>query len=452
MEQNLTQGSVPRTLAIFAWPLVLTNFLQTLFALTDTLIVGRLIGRDAMSAVTVGGQSTLLLLTFSLGLTAGGQILIAQLKGAGKQEDQDRAAKSLLVLSLAVGIAAALLGFLLAPLALRLLQTPEEAMEGALQYMRITSLGLVFAFLYNAVTGILRGLGDSKRPLLFAAVSAALHLGLSLLFVGALSMGISGAALATVTAQAVAALLGVVHLYVQRRKSAPIRRSALHVLVSDHRSPLQILKIGIPFGLQMCLLNLSNIFIIRLVNPYGVAASAALGAGSRVTNVLVVPMLAIGNAASATVGQNLGAGEPQRAAKTVRWALVYTLVFAAVTTPLSLLFPVHFIGMFTDDPEVLRIGAQYLTILAWCYAGHALHSGFNAAILGTGLTLYSLSAAGAEALLGRIGLTWAFSGFWNLPGIFAAQAIAPYLAAGLSAIYYFTVRWRDSIAVDKSHP
>jgi len=134
------------------------------------------------------------------------------------------------------------------------------------------------------------------------------------------------------------------------------------------------------------------------------------------------------------VGQNLGAGRPERAGAAARWAVLYTLTFAFVTTTLTLLFPASLISLFTDDAEVLQIGVQYLNTLAWGYAGHALHSGFNTAILGAGLTLYSLAAAGTEALLGRMGLTFAFSALFGLTGIFTAQAIAPWLAAGLSLV------------------
>ncbi|MCL2568352.1 MAG: MATE family efflux transporter [Oscillospiraceae bacterium] len=446
--QNLTTGSVSRQLALFAWPLVLTNLLQTLFSLMDAIFVGYFVGPDAVSAVMIGGQSILFLLTFSLGLTAGSQILIAQFKGAGKAAKEIQTAKTVLTLALAVGIAAALSGYFLAFPALRLLQTPEAALAGARQYMQITSLGLPFAFLYNATAGIWRGRGDAKRPLLFAALATMLHLGFGLLFVGLLSMGILGAALATVTAQVIAALAGAFSLYRHGgfRRSSEEAASYWGLAKSS-----DILKIGIPFGLQMGLLNLSNLFILRLVNPYGVAASAALGAGSRVTNLLVVPMMAIGNAASAIVGQNLGAGKPGRATATVRWALVYTLTFVAVTTPLTLLFPASLIRFFTDDPEALRIGTQYLTILAWGYAGHAIHSAIGAAVLGRGLAFYSLLSAGTEALIGRMALTWIFSSFWGLSGIFTAQTIAPYLAAALSLIWYFTICRQNAISVDKYH-
>jgi putative MATE family efflux protein len=279
-------------------------------------------------------------------------------------------------------------------------------------------------------------------------VAAALHLGLGLLLIGLFDMGIVGAAIATVTAQAAASLFGAFYLYTNQRKFVFDSYSKNLLPAPKHLG--QILKIGVPFGLQMCLLHLSHLFILRLVNTYGVAASAALGAGSRVSNVLVVPMLAIGNAASTIVGQNLGAGKADRASAAIRWAALYTLIFAGLTTALTLLFPTRLLALFTDDPDVLQIGVQYLTILAWCYAGHALHSSCNAAMLGAGLSLYSLAAAGVEALVGRVGLTWIFSGLFGLPGIFTAQAIAPYLAAALSLTCCFTVRWQNAREVDKN--
>jgi len=179
-----------------------------------------------------------------------------------------------------------------------------------------------------------------------------------------------------------------------------------------------------------------------------VAASAALGAGSRITSLLTLPMLAIGNAASSIIGQSVGAKRPQRVSPTVRWALLYTLSFTTITVALTLFFPAGLIALFTDDPQVAKIGVLYLSILAWDYIGHALHSSFNAVALGVGFTAYSLLATGTEALVGRIALTLLFSGIWGLPGIFSAQAIAPYLAAILSFAYWRRGRWRHRRLTD----
>ena len=439
--QTLTTGRISTQLAAFAWPLVLGNLFQALHNVTDVFLAGRFIGKTAMSAVTIGGQSVLFLTSFSLGLAAGGQILIAQFKGAKRQEEQVQTIGALFALSLLAGIVVALLGFFGADFALRFLQTPQEVFADARQYMQMISLGLIFTFLYNAALGVMRGSGDSRRPLLFAAAAMGIHAGLGFLFVGVWSFGIKGTAYAALTAQVTAALLGTWSLFGKRKNRNFHLRSRDFRPVPDRL--VQILRIGLPFGLQMGILLGSNLFITRLITPYGVAAAAALGAGSRVTNLLTVPMLAIGNGASAIVGQSLGADKPKRAASAVRWALAYTLGFISLTTAVTLLFPAPLLRLFTDDPEVIGIGVTYLTIFAAGYLGHALHSGFNAAILGAGMTRNSLLAAGAEALVGRAALTWVFSMFWALPGIFTAQAVAPYLAAALSFAFWLSGRWKN---------
>ncbi|MCL2827537.1 MAG: MATE family efflux transporter [Oscillospiraceae bacterium] len=445
-EHDLTHGSIPHLLAVFSWPLVLTNLLLTSHGLIDMLLAGRFVGADAMSAVTVGGQAILFLITFSMGLAAGGQILIAQLKGADQRSEQSQAVGALFSLSLIAGLAVAVLGFFSAESVLRLLKTPPEAMAGAVTYMRITALSLPFAFLYNAIAGILRGLGDSLRPLLFAASAATLHGGLGLLLMGPFSMGIHGAALATAISQATLALLGVLNLFFRRQGFVFDFRPKSFIPAWDKFR--QILKIGVPFGLQMGLLQGSGLVIARLVNPFGVAASAALGAGSRIVGLVTIPLMGIGNGASTIIGQSVGAGKPERVSPAVRWALVYTLGLTAITAALTLLFLAPLIGIFTQEPEVIQIGVHYLTFLAWSYAALSLHSSFNAVVLGVGFSLYSLLAAGAETLVGRIGLAYLFSLWWGLSGIFAAQAIAPYLAVAISLPYYIFGQWRDRKLVE----
>jgi len=443
---DLTQGSVPRLLAAFSWPLVLTNLLQTSHGLIDMLLVGRFVGPDAMSAVTVGGQAILFLLTFSMGLAAGGQILIAQLKGADQRSEQGQAVGTLLSLSLIAGFAVAVLGIFSAEFVLRFLRTPSEAAAGAVTYMRITAFGLPFAFLYNAIAGALRGLGDALRPLIFAAIAAALHVVLGLLFIGPFSMGIQGAALATAASQVALALMGVLNLLFRRR--AFVFDFRLKSFLPTREQLGQILKIGVPFGLQMALLQGSGLVIARLVNPFGVAASAALGAGSRIVGLITIPLMGVGNGASAIIGQSMGAGKPERVSSAVSWALVYTVGLAAITGTATLLFPAPLMEIFTREPEVIQIGVRYLTILAWSYGAISLHAACNSVVLGVGFSLYSLLAAGVETLAGRIGLAWVFSLWWGLPGIFAAQAIAPYLAVMFSLAYYISGRWRGRKLVE----
>lgn len=445
---DLTNGCVPRQLAMFALPLVLANFLQTLYHITDMLIVGRFVGAAGMGAVAVGGQFPLFLSTFSMGLAAGGQILLAQLKGAGKDVESTEAKRALLFMSLLAGALLGLVGFFTAELVLNFLAPPQEMRADALIYLRFSAAGLTFTFVYNAVIGAFRGLGDAKRPLLFAALATALHLGLGFLFVGAFSMGVRGAGLATLLSQAIAAAIAGLVFFIKQRQDGA--KKAQHGTKLPHLKQAlpswrrfgEILKIGVPFGLQMGLLQLATLIVIRIVTPYGTAAVAAFGVAGRILGMFTIPMMAIGNASATMIGQSMGANKTDRAASVLRWTLLYTLTFTAVTIIATLLSSGFFLDLFTDDAEVIRIGTDYLSILVISYVAFAFHASFNAVVLGVGFSLYSLLAAGVEAIVGRIGLTWIFAHFWDLQGIFVASTIAPYLAALISFAYVISRRWK----------
>lgn len=437
MELNLTEGPVLRTLMRFSWPLMLANLFQTLYNMVDMVIAGRLIGPEAMSAVSTGGQLTFLLTTLSMGIAAGGQILISQQKGGGQMDDCRETAGALVVFSLIAGAAAAILGFAASGPFLHLLKTPENAYGQALGYMRISAVGMVFVFGYNGIAGIYRGLGDSKKPLIFIAVAALVNVGLNFLFVGVLKMKAEGTALGTVMSHAVA--LGLAWLLFRRMAREMTLRFWFRGV---WRRVWEIIKVGLPFGAQMTVLNLANMFITARINQFGVDASAALGAGVRITNLLTVPMLAIGNGATTVVGQSMGAENPGRAKETIYKAIFVMLGIAAAAVLLCQLIPEHLIGLFQKSQGVKETGGQYLRFVSWCFLGHALHSGYNAAALGVGFSLYSLFSAGTEAAAGRIALTFILGGLMGISGIFLVQAVSPYISALVSAIYYYNGRWQ----------
>jgi len=437
MERSLTDGPVLRTLLRLTWPLMLVNVFQALSNMADMLIVGRLIGPEAMSAVATGGQLTFFLTTLSIGIAAGGQILISQQKGAGKQGDLGKTAVALVFLSLLAGVVIALAGFVCSGPLLRLLKTPEGAYDQALGYTRISSAGMIFLFGLNGIVGIYRGLGDTKKPLIFFSAAAVVHVGLGLLFVGVFKMTAAGTALGTVISQAVSLLIA--WLFFRRTARALDMRFSFHRFWT--RS-WEMIKIGLPFGAQMAVLNVSNLFIIAQINAFGVDASAALGAGVRITNLLSFPMLAVGNGATTMIGQSMGAKNTGRVKEIVYRAVFTMLALAALSVALCQWIPRQMIGFFQKSQEVRDIGALYLRVVSWCFLGHALRSGYNAAALGVGFSLYSLFSSSVEAVAGRIALTWILGGLMGMNGIFLAQAISPYISAGVSAIYYYSGRWR----------
>lgn len=438
MNIDLTKGPVLRTLAKFCWPLVLANLLQTMYSITDMIMSGRFIGETAMSAVSAGGQLSYLLTTLSMGLAAGGQILISQQKGADK--DTQKSVGSLLVFSSSSGILLSVTGFFLARTVLNLINTPPEAFDQAVLYMKITSWGMFFVFCQSSVSGLFRGLGCSSIPLYISAASTALNLALDYVFLKLLKLGISGISLATVLSQGLSFLLALVLLYKSRERLAFDFRVKL--LQPDWGITRDILKIGLPFAAQLAIVSISNMYITSGVNSYGVTASAALGAGVRITNLLTVPMMAAGNGASTMVGQSMGANDHDRAAKAVKIALFFMLCISAATVALCQFLPETLVGIFKSGDGIVESGAEYLRTVSWCFFGHCCHSAYNAAALGVGFSTYSLFSSSSEALLGRVLLTFFLGNLLGLNGIFVAQAISPYISGAISGAYYYSGKWK----------
>lgn len=443
MNIDLTKGSVFKTLIRFSWPLMLANLLVTLYNLTDMLMAGHFLGKEAMSAISAGGQMSFLLTTASMGISAGGQIIISQQKGAKQTDSIDDTAGSLFIFSLVAGALLSVIGYLFAPLVLKLLNTPSEAFEQATDYMRVTSWGLIFVFSQNAVSAIFRGFGQSKIPLSFAFVSALLNALLNYIFLKCCEFGIWGISLSTVISQAASFLLALIFL-IKHRGDFRLAFSSFGPNV------WKIIKIGVPFGSQLAVVNLANMYITAGVNSYGIAASAALGAGVRITNLLTIPMMAVGNGATTMVGQNMGAGHSKRSSKAVKCALLIMLCISALTISLCQLFPGDFVRIFNSDENVISIGSIYLKTVSWCFIGHSCHSAYNAAVLGVGFSFYSLFASVAEAFVGRVLITYLLAKIMGLYGIFLSQAASPYISGLIAGLYFHSGKWEKHKILDNN--
>lgn len=417
---------------------MLANLLQTLYNLTDVMMAGRFLGKEAMSAVSAGGQMAYLLTTLSMGLAAGGQILTSQQKGADQAEKIPETAGSLFIFSVISGVIFSFGGFILTGTVLKLLNTPPEAYDQAVLYMKITSWSLIFVFAHNAISGLFRGLGEPYIPLYIAATAAVLNLALNYLFLKFLKTDIWGIALSAIISQCASFLLALTLLWKSRRKLG----FELRELCPRMEAFWKIIKIGIPFGTQLAVISLANMFITSAVNRFGVSISAAVGAGIRITNLLSVPMMAAGNGASTVVGQSMGAGKTERASKAVKSALIFMLCISVATIALCQLWPKMLIGMFHDDSEVIEKAVLYLRTVSWCFIGHSCHSAYNAAALGVGFSAYSLFSSASEAVIGRILLVYLLCSFLGLWGIFLAQAVSPYISGLISGVYYYTGKWK----------
>lgn len=361
-------GSVPKKLIRFAFPLFLANLLQALYNVVDMLVVGKIVGKTGLAAISNASMLCFIINSLCIGLTMGGSVLVAQCKGANDQTGQRDTIGMLFFLSLVGSAVVTILGLAIYEALFQALNVPANAYQDACGYMKIICCGTVFVFGYNAVCSILKGLGDSQTPLFFVGVATVLNVVLDVLLVGPLSMGTAGAAWATITAQGVSFMGSLVYL---RRYQLGFSLTKIEF----HREKLlAILKVGLPTAIQMVVVNTAYLLVTGMLNQFGTPVAAASGVGLKINTFAGMHCWAIGQAITAMVGQCLGAGQIERARKVVWSGLLLNLVVTAAVVVVVQLLAEPLICMFDGtSPEVIRCGVQYLrtccSINSLIYAG-----------------------------------------------------------------------------------
>lgn len=397
MEKNLTTGSVFKNILFFSLPYLLSYFLQTLYGMADLFIIGQFEGVASTTAVSIGSQVMHMLTVMIVGLAMGSTVSIGQAVGG---KDKKGAASSIgntvtLFMCLSVVLTIVLLIFV-RPI-VNIMSTPEAAVSGTVDYLTICFIGIPFITAYNIISSIFRGMGDSKSPMYFVAAACAANIALDYLFMGALHMGPSGAALGTSLSQAVSV---VIALMVIRRHSG-----SLAVKKKDFRPvrPVmsKILKIGIPIATQDGLIQVAFIIITVIANRRGLTDAAAVGIVEKIISFLFLVPSSMLSTVSALGAQNIGAGKPERARLTLRYAAFMAICFGAVVVFLMQFAAEPIVSLFTDSTradgaEVVRLGGQYMRGYVWdcIFAGiHFSFSGYFCACGKSGLSfLHNITA------------------------------------------------------------
>ena len=358
---GITEGVIWKQLLLFFFPIVLGTFFQQLYNTADAIIVGKVVGKEALAAVG-GSTGTLinLLVGFFVGVASGASVIIAQLFGARKSEDVSRAVHTTIALAIVSGALLTVAGLILCEDILRLMGTPDEVMVYALPYLSIYFLGMIPQLIYNIGSGILRAVGDSRRPMLFLISAALTNIVLDIILVLGFEMGVRGAAYATIASQLVSALmiLGSLH------HAMPVYR--LHFRrIRFHGDMLKrIIVIGLPAGLQSVMYSLSNIIIQASVNGFGTDVMAAWTAYGKIDGLFWMVISAFGVSITTFAGQNFGAHRYERMKRSIRVCLG---IAAGATVLMSALISVigrPMLGLFTDDAHVLEIGVSIIHLLA----------------------------------------------------------------------------------------
>lgn len=441
--KELTSGNEARLIFNFAIPMLLGNLFQQLYNIVDTIIVGNFLGKEALAAVGASFPIVFTLISLIIGVASGGTIVIAQYFGAGDHKSVKRAIHTVYIFLTIASVVLTLVGIPLTDQIFRLIRLPEEIMPEATTYLSIYLSGLIAFFGFNATSAILRGLGDSKTPLYFLMVSTLFNIGFDLLFILVFKWGIAGAAVATVISQAGAFITAVIYLN-RNHKLIDFDLPNWHF---DRKIFWQSLRIGLPTGFQHTFVSLGMMAIMAIVNTFGTNVIAGYAAAIRIDSLAILPAMNFSAALSTFVGQNIGAGRSDR----VRRGLIATLLMSSAVSltvmAVVILFKYQLIGMFTKDPEVIRIGAEYLLIVSSFYLLFTAMFKINGVLRGAGDTLIPMFITLTSLWVIRIPFAWYFSRSMGETGIWWSVPASWGVGLILSFFYYLTGRWKTKAVV-----
>ena len=377
---DMTQGSIARHLIFFALPLLLGSIFQQLYNTVDTWVVGNFASNEAFSAVGSVTPIINVLIGLFTGLSTGAGAVISQFYGGRQRDKVSEAVHTAVTMTLLLGVLFTAVGIFFTPFMLRLTKMPENVMPEATTYLRIYFAGVSGLMLYNIGAGILRAVGDSKRPFYFLLVCALINTVLDLWFVLGLKMGVAGVALATVIAQCSSAVLVMIVL-MRSKEWVRLELSRLRI----HQDILiKVLRVGIPAGLQIAVTSFSNVFVQSYINFFGDNFMSGWTAYTKIDQLMLLPMQALSLSVTTFVGQNLGAGQPKRAKKSVGIALGMVLASLAVIMVPLVVFAPQLVAFFNPKPEVVEFGTLLLRLITPFYLVYCIHDVVGGALRGAG--------------------------------------------------------------------
>jgi len=439
---DFTQGSIPRHLTRFMLPFMASNALQVVYSVVDMIIVGHYVGSAGLTAVSQGSMYVNFVGMLAMGFFTAGQVMSAQLLGAGRKErlpefEGSFFSVSFLIAVLLTGVAAALQNPVI-----QLLKLPGESMLMGRSYVEICIWGVFFVCGYNAVTAVIRGMGDSRHPFIFIAIAAVVNLGLDIWFVGGLGLGAAGAAAATVIGQAASFGAAAIFFFAHREGYYCVLSRKMFRI--DREDLEKILAIGIPMSIMSAGINITMIFVNRFVNSLDmVAASATFGAGCKLDDISNKISLGVQMAAAPMIGQNFGAGQFERIKKVVYWTWAFSAIIAGIFVFVFVTYGREMFALFTNDPQVLDLSHTFIMAALWTFPAMTLMKGGNSLMQGLGNSRLLMALSFLDSFL-RVASSYFFGftlgmGFY---GFVLGFAIAPFGVAVPGAIYFFSGKWK----------
>ena len=441
--KDFTEGKVGKLLIDFSIPLVAGNIFQNLYNVVDSVIVGNYLGKEALGAVGASFPVIFALISMIIGVGSGASTVVSQYFGARQYENVKKTIDTIFIFFLVSSVFISIVGIVLSKPLFLLLNLPDEILPNAVTYLQIYLTGTFFFFGFSGISSILRGLGDAKTPLYFMIFATLTNVVLDLVFVLVFKWGIEGVAWATVISHALAFFSAITYL----NKKHEIIQLRFRKYLFDKSIFKSCLRIGLPTGFQQSFVAIGMMAIMGIVNSFGTNAVAAYTAATRIDSFAKMPAITFSQALASFTAQNLGANKEKRAKEGLYKTLLFSLSYCVLISLVVILWGSNIMKLFTPDPDVIKIGQNYLVIVSSFYLMFAIMFTVMGFMRGAGATLIPMINSFAALYLIRIPVAYFLSSHIGVNGIWWSEPAGWLLGMIILILYFFTGKWKGKVVV-----
>ena len=446
LKGDMTQGNPAKLILAFSVPLLFGNVLQQMYNMVDSIVVGNYVGTIALAAVGAGGPIIWMLVSLFMGIGNGASIIVSQYFGAGNLKKVSDTVDTIYTATIVGAIPLTIVGACLAGPMLKLIRTPDDTFADARLYMIIVFIGVIFTMGYNMNSSIMQSLGDSRTPLLLLAISCVINIVLDLFLVIVVQMGVAGVALATIIAQAISWITGI--FLINRRFTF------IHVNVLkfgfDKELFRQIIRLGLPAGLQQMLFSFGTLTLQSLVNSYGSNFIAGFNGANKIDMFAFFPTQSFGMALTTYVGQNIGAGKLDRVKSGLKATLQMSIVTGIGAMAIVLIGGPTMMRLFSQDPQVIEAGMIYLRPVMYGYLLFAVQNTFLSVLRGAGDMVFPMITSILSLWLFRLPAAYLYTSLWGKEALFYCYGTGWLIGMIMSMIYYFRGSWKKKAVVSRT--
>ena len=434
----MTQGSIFKKIFLFSIPLLLGNFFQLMYNTIDSVVVGNYVGKTALAAVGASSPIVSFMIAFFQGLATGAGVVVARAYGSRNRERVEKSVHTFITFSFIFGLILSIVGYFLAGSFLKWINTADDYYLEALAYLKIYFLGNVFVTLYNAGTGILQSVGNSKVPLIILIITSLANIFFDILLVKTFGLGVAGAAYATVICEAISVVLVLLVLFLAKDEY----KLEFRKLRIDLESLKQTIKIGVPAGLQGMIVSISNVFVMAYINDFGSAAVAGFSCANKYDNFMALPVNSLALAITTFISQNLGAREYERVKKSTRITIAMALSIVILLSVFLYIFAKDCAKLFSSEEDVINAAAAFIRSMCPFYFALCFHQVYSGALRASGRSnIPMITSIMSFVVIRQIFLYFTLQTIKDIKIVGYSYGFTWILAAVFTSLYYFKSHW-----------